>query len=184
MRKGMAWMVLGLAYGTSIAAGQNAGEVPVAGAATHQLKATPSTVVWGYYDAKAKPVLRIKPGDAVEVETLLTNSPAGLRRMGVPADGVEQALRDVYEKVKDKGPGGHILTGPIFVEGAEPGDVLEIRIEKIGLALPYAYNGFSPRFGFLPEDFTFQKSKLIQLNREKMTAHFADGIEIPLKPFF
>jgi acetamidase/formamidase len=162
--------------------------IAVSGAASgqtvHQLKASPSTVVWGYYDAKAKPVLRIKSGDAVEVETLLTNSPAGLRRMGVPADQVEPALRDVYTQVKDKGPGGHILTGPIFVEGAEPGDVLEVRIEKIGLALPYAYNGFSPRFGFLPEDFTYQKSKLIPLDRQRMTAHFANGIEIPLRPFF
>jgi len=135
------------------------------GQTTHQLKATPETSAWGYYDAKAKPVLRIKSGDAVEVETLLTNSPAGLRRAGVPAEQIEQSLRDIYDKVKEKGPGGHILTGPIFVEGAEPGDVLEVRIEKIGLALPYAYNGFSPRFGFLPEDFTFQKTKLIPLDR-------------------
>jgi len=151
---------------------------------THQLKVTPETVAWGYYDAKAKPVLRIDSGDAVEVETLLTNSPAGLRRAGVPADQIEQSLRDIYEQVKDKGPGGHILTGPIYVEGAEVGDVLEVRIEKIGLALAYAYNGFSPRFGFLPEDFTYQKTKIIPLDREKMVAHFSPGAEIPLKPFF
>jgi len=141
-------------------------------------------VAWGYYDAKAKPALRIKSGDAVEVETLLTNSPAGLRRAGVAADQIEQSLRDVYEQVKDKGPGGHILTGPIYVEGAEAGDVLEVRIEKVGLALPYAYNGFSPRFGFLPEDFTFQKTKIIPLDREKMVAHFTPGVQIPLRPFF
>jgi acetamidase/formamidase len=153
-------------------------------AKTHQLKVTPQTVAWGYYDAKAKPVLSIASGDAVEVETLLTNSPAGLRRAGVPADQIEQSLRDVYDQVKDKGPGGHILTGPIYIEGAEPGDVLEVRIEKIALALPYAYNGFSPRFGFLPEDFTFQKTKIISLDREKMVAHFAPGIDIPVHPFF
>ena len=151
---------------------------------THQLKVTPSTVAWGYYEAKAKPALRIASGDAVEVETLLTNSPAGLRRARVPADQIEQSLRDVYDNVKDKGPGGHILTGPIYVEGAEPGDVLEVRIEKIDLALPYAYNGFSPRFGFLPEDFTYQKTKIIPLDREKNVAHFAPGIDIPLHPFF
>lgn len=153
-------------------------------AKTHELKATPATVAWGYYDARAKPVLRIASGDTVRVETLLTNSPTGLRRAGIPADQIEQSLRDVYAQVKDKGPGGHILTGPIFVESAEPGDVLEVRILKIDLALPYAYNGFSPRFGFLPEDFTFQKTKIIPLDRARMTAHFADGIEIPLRPFF
>ncbi len=151
---------------------------------THQLKATPETVAWGYYDAKAKPVLRIASGDAVEVETLLTNSPAGLRRAGVPAVQIEQSLRDIYAQVKDKGPGGHILTGPIYVEGAQIGDVLEVRIERVALALPYAYNGFSPRFGFLPEDFTFQKTKIIPLDGKRMTAQFGEGIEISLQPFF
>jgi acetamidase/formamidase len=173
-----------LLVGADSAWGQEKGARNEGDGKTYQLKVSPATVVWGYYDAKAKPVLRIGSGDVVEVETLLTNSPAGLRRMGVAAEQVEQALRDVYEKVKEKGPGGHILTGPIYVEGAEAGDVLEVRIEKIGLALPYAYNGFSPRFGFLPEDFTFQKSKLIQLDREKMVAHFSEGVEIPLRPFF
>ena len=49
--------------------------------------------------------------------------------------------------------GGHILTGPIYVEGAEPGDTLEVRIQKIKLAIPYGYNAFAPNRGFLPEDF-------------------------------
>src|SRR5215475_5128433 len=78
------------------------------------LKATPSTVVWGYYSAKAKPVLTVKPGDIVDIETLLTNSPKRLEEAGVPPDQVEQSLRDIEDQVKDKGPGGHILTGPIY----------------------------------------------------------------------
>src|SRR6266566_9780237 len=101
--------------------------------ATHQalaqeklmLKATPKTVAWGYYDAKAAPVLRVKSGDTVEVQTLITNSPKRLEEAGVPPDQVEQSLRDITDPIKgvqakDKGPGGHILTGPIFIEGAEP----------------------------------------------------------------
>src|SRR5437764_9412373 len=88
-------------------------------AKTHQLKPSPKTVAWGHYDAAATPVLRINSGDTVEVETLLTNSPEGLERAFVPADQIEQALRDVFKEVKDRGPGGHVLTGPIFVEGAE-----------------------------------------------------------------
>jgi acetamidase/formamidase len=150
----------------------------------YRLKATPGTVAWGYYDAAAKPVLRIRSGDTVEIQTLLTNSPAGLRRAGVPAEQIEQSLRDIYAQVKDKGPGGHILTGPICVEEAEPGDALEVRVQSIAMALPYAYNAFSPRFGFLPEDFTYQHTRIVPLDQKRMVAHFGEGIEIPLRPFF
>src|SRR5213075_1926267 len=96
--------------------------------ATHALKPTPKTVAWGYYDAKAPPVLRIKSGDTVEIQTLITNSPERLEKAGVPPDQVEQSLRDITAQVKDKGPGGHILTGPIYIEDAQPGDVLEVKI--------------------------------------------------------
>jgi acetamidase/formamidase len=151
---------------------------------THQLKASPKTVAWGYYDASAPPVLRIKSGDTVEVQTLITNSPTRLEGAGVPPEQVEQALRDIHKEVTNKGPGGHILNGPIFVEGAEPGDVLEVRIQSIKLAIPYAYNAFGPRSGFVPEDFPYSKMKIIPLDEKKMVAQFADGIEIPLRPFF
>src|SRR5436309_3628547 len=136
----------------------------------HQLKVTPKTVAWGYYDASGAPVLRTRSGDTVEVQTLITNSPTGLERALVPPAQVEQALRDIYKEVTDKGPGGHILTGPIYVEGAEPGDTLEVRIHKVQLALPYAYNGFSPRGGLLPEDFPRARTKIIQLDAQRMVA--------------
>jgi acetamidase/formamidase len=154
------------------------------GPKTHVLKATPRTVAWGYYDAAAKPVLQIKSGDTVQVHTLLTNSPQGLERAFLPAEEVEQALRDIFNEVKDKGPGGHILTGPIYVEGAEPGDTLEVRIQRIKLAIPYGYNGFAPTRGFLPEDFPRARTKIIRIDEKRMVGHFAKGIEIPLKPFF
>ncbi len=150
----------------------------------HQLKPTPKTVAWGYYDASTPPVLRIKSGDTVEIQTLITSSPARLESAGVPPEQVEQSLRDITREVTNKGPGGHILTGPIFVEGAEPGDVLEVRIKAIKLAIPYAYNAFSPGRGFLPEDFPFARIKIIPLDEKRMVARFSDGIEIPLKPFF
>jgi acetamidase/formamidase len=153
-------------------------------ARAHVLKATPKTVAWGHYDAKTQPVLRIKPGDAVEVGTLITNSPTRLERAGVPPDQVEQALRDIHKEVTDKGPGGHILTGPVYVEGAEPGDTLEVRIEAIKLAIPYAYNAFGPRSGAIPEDFPRSKMRIIPLDGLKMIARFAEGIEVPLRPFF
>jgi acetamidase/formamidase len=149
-----------------------------------ELKATPQTVAWGYYDAAAKPALHVKSGDSVVFNTLLTNSPQRLEQAGLPKDQVEQSLRDVYDQVKDRGPGGHILTGPVYVDGAEPGDALEVRIVKIDLAIPYAYNGFGPRRGFLPEDFPYAKMKIIPLDAKRMIGKFADGIEIPLHPFF
>lgn len=157
---------------------------PLLFAAAIVLQATPQTVQWGHYDPASPPALRVNSGDVVEVHTLITSSPARLEGAGVPADQVEQSLRDIFRDVKDRGPGGHILTGPIYVDGAEPGDVLEIRIQKIDLAIPYAYNGFRPGRGFLPEDFPYSRMKIIPLDRARMVAHFAPGIEIPLHPFF
>jgi acetamidase/formamidase len=152
--------------------------------AQYTLKPTPKTVAWGYYDASTPPVLRIKSGDTVEVQTLITSSPKRLEGAGVPPAQVEQSLRDIYDQVKDKGPGGHILTGPIYIEDAQPGDVLEVRILAIRLAIPYAYNGFGPGRGFLPEDYPYPKIKIIPLDEKRMVAQFAPGIEIPLHPFF
>jgi acetamidase/formamidase len=152
--------------------------------ATHTLMPSPTTVAWGYYDAAAKPVLHINSGDRIVVGTLLTSSPKRLEGAGVKPADVEQSLRDIYDKVTDKGPGGHILTGPIYVNGADSGDVLEVRIKKIDLAIPYAYNAFGGKSGFLPEDFGYSKMRIIPLDKRKMLAHFAEGIDIPLRPFF
>ena len=150
----------------------------------YSLKPTPKTIAWGYYDASTPPVLRVKSGDTVEIQTLITSSPKRLEGAGVPADQVEQSLRDIYDQVKDKGPGGHILTGPIYIEDAQPGDVLEVRIVAVRLAIPYAYNGFGPGRGFLPEDYPYPRMKIIPLDEKRMVARFAPGIEIPLHPFF
>ena len=153
-------------------------------AAEYKLAATPKTVAWGYYSAAAPPALRIRSGDSVEIQTLITNSPAHLEAAGVAPRDVEVALRDIYREVTDKGPGGHILTGPIYIEGAEPGDTLEVHIQSIRLAIPYAYNTFRPGAGFLPDEFPYARTKIVPLDRERMIARFAPGIEIPLAPFF
>ncbi|HEV2491281.1 MAG TPA: acetamidase/formamidase family protein [Candidatus Acidoferrales bacterium] len=150
----------------------------------YQLKATPKTITWGYYASSAPPVMRVHSGDTVEIQTLITSSPKRLEEAGVPASQVEQSLRDIFDQVKDKGPGGHILTGPVYVEGAEPGDVLEVLIQSIRLAIPYSYNAFGPGRGFLPDDFPYGRMKIIPLDAQRMVARFADGIEIPLHPFF
>ncbi len=152
--------------------------------ARHRLMPTPRTVAYGYYWSEATPALRIHSGDEVTVGTLLTSTPSRLEGAGVAPADVEPALRAIVDSVKDKGPGGHILTGPIYVEGAEPGDVLEVRIKRINLALPYAYNAFGRTSGFIPEDYPYSKMRIIPLDATTMQARFAPGITIPLHPFF
>jgi acetamidase/formamidase len=150
----------------------------------HRLEATPSTIAYGWYDAAGTPVLRIASGDIIDVDTLLTNTPAGLTRAGVPADQIQESLKAITEQVprEKRGPGGHILTGPVFVEGAEPGDALEVKILSIDLAIAYGYNGCS---GFVRENCAeTNRTRIIQLDTKTMTAEFAPGIVIPLHPFF
>ena len=158
----------------------------MADAKQYDLPATPATVAWGRYDASAAPVLTVRSGDTVVVHTLLTNSPKGLEGAGLAADQVESSLRTVFDGVpiSARGPGGHILTGPIAVEGAQPGDTLEIRIQKIDLAIPYAYNAFGPTTGFLPDDFPYRRIKIVPLDKPRMTGELAPGVEVPLHPFF
>ncbi|MGI4732038.1 MAG: acetamidase/formamidase family protein [Janthinobacterium lividum] len=152
----------------------------------HDLPATPQTVAWGHYDAAATPVLTVRSGDTVTVHTLLTNSPTGLERAGLPPAQVEAALRAVFAGVPAdrRGPGGHILTGPIAVEGAEPGDTLEVRILRVDLAIPYAYNAFGPTTGFLTDDFPYRRIKIVPLDARRMVGTIAPGVEVPLHPFF
>lgn len=151
---------------------------------THSLPATPATVAYGYYWADAKPVLRIASGDIIDVHTMLTNRPDRLEAAGVPAAEVQQSLRDIVEQVTDRGPGGHILTGPVFVEGADSGDVLEVKILSVDLDIPYGYNGCS---GYVRENCEKDSSpltRIIRLDAKRMTGAFAPGIDVPLKPFF
>src|SRR6202522_1583743 len=151
---------------------------------THRLEATPATVAYGYYWSAATPVLRIDSGDIIDVDTLLTNTPAGLAKSGVPDDKIQASLKAVVAEVTGdrKGPGGHILTGPVYVEGAEPGDVLEVKILSIDLAIDYGYNGCN---GYLPGNCDKDiPIKILELDRKKMTAQFLPGIVVPLKPFY
>jgi acetamidase/formamidase len=146
----------------------------------HRLPATPQTVVYGYYWSEAKPALRIKSGDIIEVETMITSTPQRLEGAGLPPGQVQQSLRDIVALVTDRGPGGHILTGPVYVEGADSGDVLEVKILDIGLPLAYGYNSCA---GFMRELCERPTTTIIPLDRTTMTADFL-GITIPLAPFF
>jgi len=151
---------------------------------TYRLEVTPATVVYGYYWSEAAPALRISSGDIIDVDTLLTNTPEGLARAGVPDEKIQASLKTIVSEVtgERRGPGGHILTGPVYVEGAEPGDVLEVRVQSIDLALDYGYNGCK---GILPENCEpGVPVRIVPLDRRRMTAEFAPGVIIPLRPFF
>ncbi|HXA19206.1 MAG TPA: acetamidase/formamidase family protein [Thermoanaerobaculia bacterium] len=151
---------------------------------THRLLATPDTVAYGYYWSEAKPALRIASGDIIDVDTLLTNTPAGLAKAGVADAQIQQSLKTIVAEVTGdrKGPGGHILTGPVYVEGAEPGDVLEVRILSIDFAIDYGYNGCS---GIVPENCDRSAGlKILPIDKKTMTSQYAPGIVIPLKPFY
>ena len=174
---------------TSVLAGQAQaprGRSPLAAptGTVHRLEATPKTVAYGYYWSAAEPVLRIASGDVIDVDTLLTNTPVRLEGAGVPPEKVQASLRAIVTEVTGdkRGPGGHILTGPVYVEGAEPGDVLEVKVLSIDLAIDYGYNGCA---GFLPSNCDpAAKARIIPLDKKTMTATFAPGIVIPLRPFF
>lgn len=156
--------------------------LPAQSGRTHRLEATPSTVAYGYYWSEAKPVLRIASGDILDVDTLITSTLERLERAGVAPADIQPSLRAIVSEVKDRGPGGHILTGPVFVEGAEPGDALEVRILSIDLPIAYGYNGCS---GFIRENCRPGAGlRIVPLDRERMVAPFGPSIEIPLRPFF
>ncbi len=152
--------------------------------ATYRLAPSPKTVTWGYFDPSTPPVLRIGSGDTVEVETLPAGGIAALEGAGLSRDQMPPALLEIEREVKDRGEVPHILTGPIWIEGAEPGDTLEVKILSVEPAVPYAWNGFMPGRGFLPDEFPYAHFKLTPLDLARKVARFSDGIEIPLRPFF
>ncbi len=133
-------------------------------AADYKLKVTPENTAWGYYWSEAKPVLTIKSGDIVEVQTDLdTDSCPSPCPRRPPAIRLPPRCMRCTRRSRKSSAGGQQLTGPIFIEGAQPGDVLEVRILKIRMDLPYAYNGYG---NFMFKDFE-RGAKIVPLDREK-----------------
>jgi acetamidase/formamidase len=155
-------------------------------AAEYTLMPSPRTVNIGNFNAANKPALTINSGDIVTLEAATQIDPAVVDASRVvPPSAVPQYVRDIYRTVKDRGPGPHILTGPIFVTGAMPGDVLEVRILATELVSDYGYNNQRPFTGALPDDFTAFWRRIIPIDRRNRTATVAPGVVIPLEhPFF
>lgn len=160
--------------------------LPAFGQQTVTVKATSKTVSWGYYGSM-HPAATVHSGDTVVMQTLSTCGPADrLIARGVKREDIPAYNEEVYQNypAAEKGPGGHILTGPVEIAEAEPGDVLEVQILKVDIDANFACNGFGLHRGFLPMEFPYSRNRIIPLDREKMIGHFAPGIDIPLHPFF
>jgi acetamidase/formamidase len=145
----------------------------------HRLAATPNTVHTGFFDSAIPPVLTIASGDTANLSTMMLMD--GQLRGGMTFEEL-LALRQGYA---DRKMGGHTLTGPIFVAGAEPGDVLEIRIGKL-VPVEFGLNYHLPGhmgIGGLPEDFPHGQIRTFRLDRERWETAFAQGITLPLAPF-
>ncbi|MEI9916619.1 MAG: acetamidase/formamidase family protein [Methylovirgula sp.] len=148
--------------------------------ATHRLGSSPETVHWGFLDASLKPVLHVNPGDTVIIDCvsgLIGHGPDPSRHSTPPE------LDEILTKVP-KGSGNHILTGPIYIRDAAPGDVLEVKIREINLRQDWGWNIFRGYFGTLPEDFPYKRFSIIDLDVEKNIAVLPSGLRVPLAPFF
>jgi acetamidase/formamidase len=153
-------------------------------AETHELKLTPANVHWGYYDSRLKPVLKVASGDTVRVETMVAGGLERVKLAGVADAEIPESLQQVERSVTDRGPGAHPLTGPIYVDGAEPGDVLEVRILGFEFLHPYGVTGFRPGSGTLPDEFPYARFKLIRIDPRAGTAEFRPGVKLKLAPFW
>ncbi len=148
---------------------------------THTLRATPETVRFGMFDATFPPVVTIASGDRIEVECLS----GGIEVMPAAGSGfaVSPALAAIHAADLPR-MGPHILTGPVAVEGAEPGDMLEVRIEDIAFGQDWGYCGIRPLAGTLPEDFPVRFMSHIPIDRVRRTCTLPWGPELALRPFF
>lgn len=145
----------------------------------HYLPAGVETCHWGWFDAATSPVLTIASGDRVVIDTV-SGGPDVL-----PPEGfrVPPALLDIHARAERMLP-GHILTGPIAVEGAEPGDTLKVEIEAIRLGQDWGYNFHRPLVGTLPDEFPYRHDVIIPLDADRMVGRLPWGLDLPLAPFF
>lgn len=153
--------------------------------AHHVLKATRETVHFGGFSPDLKPALTVRSGDTIAVETF-----SGLNIYDqAPPAFVPPEFLDICQHLAAErrvGGGPHLLTGPIWVEGAEPGDVLEVKLHSVTPRLPIGFNAIRPGWGALTDRFGEGHLRFIPLDLENGTAEFPEGsgIKIPIRPFF
>ena len=155
------------------------------------LRSTPETVSWGWIAADRAPVLRVKSGQTVRIDTVThqglntdKDPIAFFGEAGIAAGKVLPDASDIYRQVKrGEGAGPHILTGPVHVEGAQPGDMLEVRVLDVAIRVPYGVNSTGPGWGAAPELLKEPAQRVIKLDLKRRVALFAKGVDVPLAPF-
>jgi acetamidase/formamidase len=141
----------------------------------HLLPATLETTQWGWFDNAQAPVLRVNSGDTIALETMMHS-----HNQVVPGATIEQ-IKKLRTDFPGRGP--HTLTGPIYIEGAQPGDVLKVTLNKI-VPRAYATNFNVPGlFGQFPNVYQDGQVKYLYLDLDKMQTEFLPGIVLPLRPF-
>lgn len=161
-------------FASSFAMGQESNRV-------HDLRASPSTTHIFFFDASLEPVLQIASGDIVRLETA-TGNPRWFENAGVAREEIPSELYAVYDGYDSPSRGDHTLNGPIFVEGAEPGDVLEIRILSVDVRLPIAGQGIASRL--FPGEFDDNVARVHWIDLANRTVEFAPGVVVPIAPFW
>ena len=146
----------------------------------HRLDPSVETCRWGLFDAAFPPVLTVRPGDSVVIASV-SGTPAVMPGAETGFT-VDPRLRRIHAGLAP-GP-GHILTGPVAVAGAEPGDTLEVRIESVEPTQDWGYCGFRPLRGPLPRDFATGRLTHIPIDRARRVCRMPYGVELPLAPFF
>ena len=171
---------------------RKSGLVTSTGTGRYRIRSGPETVHWGYLWSAAEPVLRVKPGAVVTIDTV---SHEGLladqgdpvsfyKRFGIPKADVLADAVAIYAKVQHSGVGPHVVSSPVYIEGAEPGDVLAVHVLDAVPRVPYGVNSSRTSKGTLPAEFNLNRSIVIPFDMARKIAKFAPGIEIPLRPFF
>lgn len=145
----------------------------------HEIPCTPDTVHWGVFDAALPSIRTIAPGDTVTMHCIS----GGPETLPPPPFMILPEHTAIHARHQRPVVAGHILTGPLHVEGAEPGDTLEVRIQSVRPRQDWGYNRIVPLAGTLPEDFPISRMWHIAIDREAMSCTLPWGTELPLRPF-
>jgi acetamidase/formamidase len=202
----LAWAIAFHAAGGQARGGGAAATVP---AVEVTVEARPENLTWGDYPADKAPIARVRPGQVVRINTIThagatqnMEPVAFMAQDGIPREQILQDQIDFWASREGRpreGRGGHVLTGPVYVEGAAPGDMLEIQILDITTRVPWGVNNtgatsgvFSPQYPGSregdprPPMVQGQGRHVIRTGMEngREVAFFSDDIHIPLEPFF
>jgi len=142
------------------------------------LKPTAETVHFGFFDAALPPVMEIESGEEILISSLSAHP-----NDSVPPDWLPDRIHEIYERA-ERGTGPHILSGPVAITNARPGDVLQVDILGIRLTQPYGYNIASPLKGMFPQETRTQKTTIMPIDLDTGLAEVLPGVKIATRPFF